>query len=237
MSDFTLDTVTDDVRNMCLEGELGIQVLQAGPMASTGSHIQDAANTFKKKNHIAYFAGVHSIDVGTRRNTIHWSMDVNLPAASIGSDEAQYHRSSDRSTLDSLSSFDAEGKLAFSETGSIVAPPSIVSGENVAPPPRDNNNSSVPSSVPDSGGSQDARSHGTDSAIFATLPEGPPADGELKIKIRNYGPSDAALKVFTFRLIGEPTFGQFLDVLVTRGMFPFKFRKFGFSYSGCRHFA
>lgn len=43
-----------------------------GHMASTGNHIQDAANAFKSKNHFAYFANLCSVDVGTEPQTIRW---------------------------------------------------------------------------------------------------------------------------------------------------------------------
>lgn len=233
MSDFTFDTVTDDVRNIRLDGELTIEICAAGPMVATGNPFQDAANTLKQKNHITYFANVHTTDANKNRRTIRWAMDID---DRNGSNQVRYH-TSDRS---SLSDSDAEGKPAvYSDIGSIAAPPSIPSDENVTLPPfRDHNISSAPSSVSGSGGSHDAGPQDTDSVIFAPLPEGPPKDGVLNIKIRGYlGISRSALKGFTFRIIDQPTFGQFLDALVMRGMLPFKFRKRSTAFFGCRHFA
>src|SRR5260221_10505947 len=100
MSDFPSDTVTDDVRNVRLDGELCIEVRAAGPMASTGNALQDTANALKQKNHISYFAKVHSTDASTKPRTIRWAMDIVDDR--IGSNVTQYHLSSDRSNLGSL---------------------------------------------------------------------------------------------------------------------------------------
>ena len=55
-------------------------------------------------------------------------------------------------------------------------------------------------------------------------------DGKLEIKVRAYaGQSNSALTSFSFRLIGEPTVGGFLDTFSNRSMFPFHFQKFGFA--------
>ena len=68
------------------------------------------------------------------------------------------------------------------------------------------------------------------------LPRGVPTQGQLDIKVRDYpGKSNSAV-TFTLRIIGEPTFGNFLDSLRDRNLFPFPFPKLGFSYLSCRHF-
>ncbi|KAN0129395.1 hypothetical protein V8E53_012879 [Lactarius tabidus] len=208
MPDYTLENVPDEVRKIRLVGVLTIEVLGVGPM-----------------NHISYFANVHPDDANNDCNTIRWAMNVLNPTASVGSNEAQYAASIGRSELSSLSDFSTRGKpLPLSDTSSIATRPSVISDNS--------------SSAPRDGSFQDAGSDSTDSAIFAPLPEGAPALGRLDIKVRGYGgKSISAVEVFTFHIIDEPTFGHFLDALVTRGMFPFYFRKLGFAFLGCRHFA
>ena len=60
--------------------------------------------------------------------------------------------------------------------------------------------------------------------------KGAPAPGTLEIKVRAYaGQSNSALTSFSFRLIGEPTVGGFLDTFSNKSMFPFHFQKIGFA--------
>lgn len=218
MSDFTHETVTDEIQDIRLVGLLYIEVLRVSPMVATGDELVDAANSLKIKNHIAYWAFIHPEDASVERQTIRFSMNVWNPTASIGSNVAQYQPSEGRSISSFGSDFSAPGNpTPPSDSASVGGPPSDSAG--VGGPPSDN----APPSNAD---------------LIAMLPEGPPADGKLDIKVRKYsGVSHSAVKHFAFPIVGEPKLRNFLDSLRQRHMFPFQFRKLGFAYLGCRHFA
>ena len=222
--EFTIDDVPDETQNIRLVGLLYVEILGAGRMMATGNELQVRANALKIKNHVVYWAYIHPTDATAKRSTIRSSMNIVNPGASFGSNEAQYAHSSDRSRLLGFgSSFSVSGDL----TSHGDAPP-----DNDAVPSGDGS-----SALGGSGSSGDVASVSNDSQLVAMLPRGVPAQGQLDIKVRDYpGKSNSAVTYFTLRIIGEPIFGNFLDSLRDRNMFPFPFPKLGFSYLGCRHF-
>jgi hypothetical protein len=99
----------------------------------------------QSKNHIAYSAWVHVEDAILAVQTVRFFMDVDHSAESFTSDEAQFHRSSDGSTIASFGSdFTDEEAPSSAPAGirslaagiesvgvpapSVAAPPSIGSG-------------------------------------------------------------------------------------------------------------
>ncbi|KAJ6631184.1 hypothetical protein B0H10DRAFT_2207569 [Mycena sp. CBHHK59/15] len=128
----------------------------------------------------------------------------------VASDQALAPQST-RSAWSSHSdfAFDA-GRFGYSETGMTPAAQDTAAATGVR---------SRASNGSRGTGSGNNDSIGGDSPIITTLPEGPPALGQLNIKAWRYlGQSDATHKSFSFTLKGNPTFRQFLVVVTSRHM-------------------
>ena len=55
MSNYTIDDVPADIKNLHLKGALHIVILHAGRMVATGDEALDIVNARKDKNHIAHY--------------------------------------------------------------------------------------------------------------------------------------------------------------------------------------
>jgi len=81
MSNYTIDGVPSDIKNLHLKGALHIEILHAGRMVATGDEALDIVNARKDKNHIDP-REMDPKDGTPTRQTIRISMNVENPAAS-----------------------------------------------------------------------------------------------------------------------------------------------------------
>jgi hypothetical protein len=224
---YTSKNVPSHILDMVvLKNKINVDVLSMGAMAGTGLDDDQAEDKGMIKNHWMWRVIV------TKENILGQVLfGFSLPpASSIGSNEAQYARSSDRgfssdssdAGLDCTQSLDSGKSRRFSGV-SDNKPPAVSSSEGHGP--NDAQADVVISS-----------SHGDIIQQPVDWPsEGAPVPGEIRISVRPR--IDASYyHRFTRSFTLEPgtTFGQLLKSMTSRGMEGFHFRKLDTTYLGCR---
>ena len=216
-------------------------VINAGAMVGTGLTTAESSDLRLNKNHWLWRV---ELEVGKNDNTekrqIRFGMNIK-PVPSVGSLEGQYAGSSRVGVSDSSE--------VYSDIGSINKPPDPVSEDSVpeALPNAvasgsgsgNNDNGGAQSAIFSDAGSQDIppRIASSDGGLIQQPTEGAPFPGIFDIRVRSRsGASNATLVAFGFDLTAGTTFGQLLNSLTSRNMEPFRFRKVGSAYFGCRDF-
>ena len=59
MSNYTIDDVPSDIKNLHLKDALHIVILHAGRMVATGDETLNIANAGKDRNHIDYYSDIY----------------------------------------------------------------------------------------------------------------------------------------------------------------------------------
>ncbi|TEB26670.1 hypothetical protein FA13DRAFT_1887921 [Coprinellus micaceus] len=159
---------------------------------------------------------------------------------SIGSNEAQYARSSDRSDPASQPSSSPRSVRSVLKpvaregvmSSALLSPGSGEGSQNTH-----DSHSVVFSDVESLGKPPKVDSWSDDGHFFPQRIEGAPQPGALKIEVRNYTtPSRGIIAVFQLALVPGTTVGDLLEPVVEMEPFYFYFKKIGGAYLGCRDF-
>jgi hypothetical protein len=232
-ANFTSANVPDVLlQKVIINSQIYSDVLNAGAMVGTGLSREAAADKGLSKNHWIWRVLIEGGPGDIWQ--IQFGMNVN-PVTSVESMQAQYAGSSS-------SEHDFAPDEVFSDIGSINKPPLVDSqGKPVVVSSSGNGGSSDNrgSAKFSDAGSQDIPPsiRSSDGGVIQQPTEGAPIPGVFEIKVRGrITPSDSVITVRTFALAAGTTFGQLLHALTSRGMEPFRFRKIGAAYLGCRDF-
>jgi hypothetical protein len=207
-------------------------ILDAGPMAGTGLSHQAATDKGLTKNHWIWRVLIDA-DAG-----VTWQIQFGMNIKSVPSVDSMQGRYAGSSRADP----DSASDQVFSDVGSLSKPPAVDSqGKPVVGGSNGNgggSDDSGPAKFSDAGSQNIPPSiRSSDGGVIQQPTEGAPVLGVLDIKVRSRtAPSHSAYTVRTFVLAAGTTFGQLLHALTSRGMEPFRFRKIGVAFLGCRDF-